>query len=293
MPIAKRRKNKPKPAKFMNHTTTALIHQSSPTIQFQGLSDLNFQEGGLRFSAMEDSSNGIVEETPEVIQSSQDEYKEVVVGDVKNVEIHNEDDDSEPANKREISIFEQVIDKAEDFLDGDDHSSSSSSSSDDEIEAAEPEEKSPQVEESSENKDDLKQVEEEEVAEENALTSLVEAEEIPQVLDDLVSKIEAVTSVVSGGSEEPELPLSDQKNETNNDDSSAMAEQVIDHSKGTEENPGESTEEAAPPACEASNENIPENTTDSPIEPLTSESLQPTSWRSCCGLFEVLRPSER
>ncbi|KAF4373194.1 hypothetical protein G4B88_027037 [Cannabis sativa] len=221
---------------------------------------------------MEDSSNGKVE----------DQAKEVVVEDVKNVEI---DDESESVNKREISIFEQVVHKAEDFLDDHHSSSSSSSSSEDEKEE---EMTSPEVkEENSENKDEK----DEEVVEENSLTSLIE-NEIPQVLEELVSKIEAVSSVVSGESdhdqEESELPLSDQKNETINNNISALTEQVIDHfKKGNEENSGESTEQVT------SNENIAENRTELPVVPVTRDSLQQTSWRSCCGLFEALLSSER
>ncbi|PON69437.1 hypothetical protein PanWU01x14_088780 [Parasponia andersonii] len=291
----KRRKNEPKSAKTMKHTPSlSLIDHSSPTIQLQGLSDLNFQKGKLRISAMEDSSNGKVEETPEV--RPRDEHKEVVVEDggesklevesVKNVEI-DDDDDSESANKREISILDKIVESAEKIIDGDD-SSSSSNRSDDEKEE-EFKEKSPQVDEDS-GKDDLKQevgegIDEPSPAgiEEKTVASLVE--------EDLVSKgNEVVNPEVSEGSEVKGMLIPDQKNEKN---SPALTEEQL--SKGTEENPGESSKAAD----EASNANaqspdIPENRTNpSDAVSVTGGSPQPTSWTSCCGLFEVLRRSER
>ena len=195
---------------------------------------------------MENSSNGKVEETREV--QSQDKYKEVVVEDVgesklevesvKIVEI-DDDDDSE-------SIFEKIVDSAEKVLDGDDSSSS------------------PQVEEDS-GKDDSRQFVGEEIegsslaaVEEKALPSLVENDGIPPVVEGLVSKgVEVITCVVSGESEETGLPIPDHKNEATN---SALTEEV--HSKGIDENPGESSEAA----YKATNENvqspeIPENRT--------------------------------
>ncbi|PON90678.1 hypothetical protein TorRG33x02_135350 [Trema orientale] len=281
----KRRNNKPKSAKTMKHTTSlSLIHHSSPTIQLRGLSDLNFQEGKLRVSAMEDSSNGKVEETPEV--RSRDEHKEVVVEDggesklevesVKSVEI--DDDDDESANKREISILDKIVESAEKIIDGDD-SSSSSNGSDDEKEE-EFREKSPQAEEDS-GKDDLKREVGEEIDE--SYPAGIEEKTVSKGND-------VVNPEVSEGSEEKGLLIPDPKNETN--DPALTEEQV---SKGTEENPGESSKAAD----EASNENvqspdIPENRTNpSDVAPVTGDSLQPTSWRSCCGLFEVLRRSER
>lgn len=244
------------------------------------------RKGKVRASAMEGSSNGKVEETREV--ESVNEHKDVAVEDVgdssklvqiesvKNLEIN--DENSEPASKRVISILEEIVESAEKVLDGDDSSSSSSSEEETEVET-----------------------------EEKTLTSLVEDD----VVADLVSKgVEetkfqssnqkndssdeaVVTYAVSKGSEgEIESPFVEQKIDEAN---SALAEEV---SKGIEEN-NNKTGESSQPVFEAASGNvdhhpeIPENAENPSVVAVTRASLEPTSWKSCCGLFQVLRRSDR
>lgn len=243
------------------------------------------RKGKVRASAMEDSSNGKVEETREV--KSVNEHKDVAVEDVgdssklvqiesvKNLEMN--DENSEPAGKRVISILEEIVESAEKVLDGDDSSSSSSSEEETEVPAEEAgddqvekkealaslsndlSEEVPVNDNETEEIDGSSTVE----TEEKRLTCLVEDD-----VADLVSKgVEetkfqssnqkndssdeaVVTCAVSKGSEEEvESPFVEQKIDEAN---SALAEEV---SKGIEEN-NNKTGESSQPVYEAASGNV-------------------------------------
>lgn len=287
------------------------------------------RKGKVRASAMEDSSNGKLEETREV--ESVNERKDVAVEDVgdspklvqiesvKNLEIN--DENSEPASKRAISILEEIVESAEKVLDGDDSSSSSSSeeetdvpaeeAGDDQVEKKEAlvslsndlSEEVPVNDDETEEVDGSSPVE----TEEKTVSSLVEDD----VVADLASKgVEetkfqssnqkndssdeaVVTCAVSKGSEEEiKSPFVEQKIDEAN---SALAEEV---SKGIEEN-NNKTGESSQAVHEAASGNvgqhpeIPENAENPSVVAVTRASLERTSWKSCCGLLEVLRRSDR
>ncbi|XP_004303864.1 PREDICTED: serine/threonine-protein phosphatase 4 regulatory subunit 2-A-like [Fragaria vesca subsp. vesca] len=135
----------------------------------------------------------------------------------------------------------------------------------------------------------------------------------------LPSLSEVTTNVVSKGIEETEVPCSEEKEE----------EEVVTAAKGIEEvklpvieeiSTGESSgadykatsesvddetlkpspEVPVPPPVESTDagegygkREIPETAEKPSIVSVTRAPLQPTSWRSCCGLFEVLHRSDR
>ncbi|KAF2290614.1 hypothetical protein GH714_014703 [Hevea brasiliensis] len=118
-----------------------------------------------------------------------------------------------------------------------------------------------------------------------------------------------VSEVVSDGSKETRLPSSDDKR-----DLSAIATDTV--SEGVEEakvialeeNTGEpsgfvdkeseeNTDDSLKPSNNAtivgSSDGFPESKGNPHVTSLSQRTLQRTSWRSCCGLFEVLRRSNR
>ncbi|KAL5582592.1 hypothetical protein UlMin_015034 [Ulmus minor] len=258
---------------------------------------------------MEDSSNGKLEEA-----QSGEEHKEVVVEDVQNKAI-DIDDDSESANKRVISI-EDTSESAEKIQDGNGSSSSSSSSDEEEEPTAE---KGPQIVEEETVSDiaaDSIDVSEEVVEneKEKVFPSLAVSEEPPLDESNGIPPVETgkgidvpsssekassevVTCVVENAIEEKGLSLSDEKNETN---SSALEETKLPI---LEDNTGEASDaayiassenvESSNAGEECGKPEIRENKVNPTIIPVTRRALQPTSWRSCCGLFEFLRRSDR
>ncbi|ONI17658.1 hypothetical protein PRUPE_3G172400 [Prunus persica] len=175
--------------------------------------------------------------------------------------------------------------------------------------------------------DDLEAVKEEE---EKVLVSVDGTYESSPAITDLVSEqIEektltyldesngvslAETDLVSKEVEEPALPSLSEHDEpapviTDVEEKSEVVDVV---SKGIEETIGESSSEnvvdgsskpspdQVPPPLESADAGeeygkpvIPESTGNPPIVSVTGRPLQPTSWKSCCGLFEVLHRSNR
>lgn len=270
----------------------------------------------MRVSAMEDSSNGKVEETREV--QSVDECKDVVVEDVEDsskligveslkvLEINGENH-SEPASKRSISIIEQIIESAEKLVDSNDSSSSSSSSGEEENKVPDHEEVPDQVEEKEAvvclSQQALVENEKEEIdgsspaeTEENTLTSSsVENDVVADFMSKGIEETKLQSSYENNDFYDEDITCVDQKDEANS--ASEEVSEGIDGPKLPileENNTGQSSQAASEAASgNACNPEIAENRENPSAVPVTRSSLQATSWTSCCGLFEVLRRSDR
>ncbi|KAH7533742.1 uncharacterized protein LOC107416273 [Ziziphus jujuba] len=105
------------------------------------------------------------------------------------------------------------------------------------------------------------------------------------------SKSVVETSVVAMGIEETGLTSPDEKK---------VDDTVVTESTAREENSGQSSAQVV--ECKPSSDNggevcdkpeTSESTVNPTFVPVSRRSLEPTSWRGCCGLFEVLRRSNR
>ncbi|XP_068303903.1 protein gar2 [Pyrus communis] len=254
---------------------------------------------------MADSSNGKLDGAENVQPEDVGDSKPVVES-VRDVAV---DDCSEPAKETRD--------------DADDSRSSSSSSSDEEAEGARVANDSGEVEETEEVVVSVESVynhldqgsvvvetkveEEEKVAEsldetgesspaiaeevlkqveEKTLSYVEESNGVALVETDLVSKEDekeavpaAVADIVSKGIEETRLPVS--KEQTGESSGTAYKEEVP-------------AVESADAGQDHGKAEIPESTGNPSIVSVAGPPLQPTSWKSCCGLFEILhRRSDR
>ncbi|XP_059452358.1 uncharacterized protein LOC132182989 [Corylus avellana] len=117
--------------------------------------------------------------------------------------------------------------------------------------------------------------------EETTLPTVDENSEVPVV----------VTDVVSRGIEETKWPASDASvGEPSGGVDGASKENVSDSLQTLDDAPAVDTSNAGE---EGNKTEIPESTGNPHIISVSRRSMQPTSWRSCCGLFEVLRRSDR
>ncbi|XP_050382816.1 altered inheritance of mitochondria protein 21-like [Argentina anserina] len=278
---------------------------------------------------MADSSNGKLEETPEVQEGEVVESVRDIAIDDYSLE-HAKKAHEEPAEAAEetpavVESGEVVEEKEEDVVQVSVVETETSLVDDDvvepEVEEGKEEEKQyvPSVEETDEPSPVVEDIVSEEI-EEKTLIDLVsngvEESTLPSLSED-------ITNVVSKGVDETEVPCSEEK-----DDEVVLA--VADVvSKGIEEvqlpvveeiSTGESSgpdykvtgenvdedflkpspEVLAPPPVESTDagegyadRDISETAEKPSIVSVTRAPLQPTSWRSCCGLFEALRRSDR
>ncbi|PQM37172.1 hypothetical protein Pyn_39928 [Prunus yedoensis var. nudiflora] len=126
--------------------------------------------------------------------------------------------------------------------------------------------------------------------EEPALPSLSEHDEPAPVITDVEEKSEVV-DVVSNGIEETKIPVLE---ETIGESSyKASRENVDDGSSKRSPDQVPPPIESADAGEEYGKPEIPESTGNPSIVSVTGRPLQPTSWKSCCGLFEVLHRSNR
>ncbi|XP_021811709.1 histone H3.v1-like [Prunus avium] len=123
--------------------------------------------------------------------------------------------------------------------------------------------------------------------EEPALPSLSEHDEPAPIITDVEEKSEVV-DVVSNGIEETKIPVLE---ETIGESSYTASSENVDDGSSKR-----SPDQVPPPveSADAGEEyGIPESTRNPSIVSVTGRPLQPTSWKSCCGLFEVLHRSNR
>ncbi|BFG25623.1 hypothetical protein CerSpe_118970 [Prunus speciosa] len=126
--------------------------------------------------------------------------------------------------------------------------------------------------------------------EEPAFPSLSEHDEPAPVITDVEEKSEVV-DVVSNGIEETKIPVLE---ETIGESSyKASSENVDDGSSKRSPDQVPPPVESADAGEEYGKPEIPESTGNPSIVSVTGRPLQPTSWKSCCGLFEVLHRSNR
>lgn len=116
---------------------------------------------------------------------------------------------------------------------------------------------------------------------------------------------DAMTEVVSKVIEEVKLPSSEDNGEApgsvgiteeeskQNSGESAYAVDVESKEKVEELASSSNVEETTDASEIANRPEISENNGNQPIISLNQRTVQPTSWRSCCGIFEVLRRSDR
>ncbi|KAB9080311.1 hypothetical protein FH972_026955 [Carpinus fangiana] len=117
--------------------------------------------------------------------------------------------------------------------------------------------------------------------EETTLPTVDENSEVPVV----------VTDVVSRGIEETKLLASDASvGGPSGGVDGASKENVSDSLQKLDDAPAVDTSNAGE---EGNKTEFPESTGNPHIISVSRRSVQPTSWRSCCGLFEVLRRSDR
>ncbi|KAF3444972.1 hypothetical protein FNV43_RR14665 [Rhamnella rubrinervis] len=274
------------------------------------------------FMQMEGTSNGKLEETREV--QLQDEDKEVYiqdVGDSKPVDEFARDmdiaDNSDPTHRREVKV-EDFSEPADKSIVGKDDSGPKTSSRDEETEPAE--------------KTAHQVVDSEQVVEEKeVLVSVIDSVDQPPAdleyseernekllpsMDDETG--ESSTSATNFPSKEingKTLTPFDECNgfppvvtdlaskasiENNNESSPAVAQVLPKGHEGTEsqageESIGESSYETRRDTGggECDKPEVTESTANQSIASVNGRPLQPTSWRSCCGLFEVLRRSDQ
>ncbi|KAM1373748.1 hypothetical protein ACFX2I_024408 [Malus domestica] len=147
--------------------------------------------------------------------------------------------------------------------------------------------------------------------EEKTLSYVEESNGVALVEADLVSKeveescAPVITDVVSKGSEEAEVPCSDEKEAVPaaladivskgiEETKLPVSEEQIGESSGTAYKEGVPAVESADAGQDHGKAEIPESTGNPSIVTVAGQPLQPTSWKNCCGLFEILhRRSDR
>ncbi|PRQ52067.1 hypothetical protein RchiOBHm_Chr2g0151471 [Rosa chinensis] len=270
---------------------------------------------------MADSSNGKLEETRKVQEGEVVESVRDIAIDDSSVE-HAKKAHEEPAEAAEestvvVGLGEVVENKEEDVVPVSVVETETSVVDD----VVEPEEKEkeeekqyvPSVDETDGPSPVVENVVPEEIEEKTStdlVSNGVEESTLPSLSEDM-------TNALSKGIEETEVPCSDEKEEevvptvevklpvveeTSTGESSGAdymvtSESVDDdsskQSKQSPEVPVSPPVESIDAGEEYGKPEISETAENPSIVSVTRAPLQPTSWRSCCGLFEVLRRSDR
>lgn len=242
-----------------------------------------------------------------------------------NMKVNPEGEDVEVAIEESKPDHESFREKVSEFMDkihGGDDSSSSSSSSDDESKPVEtiPEVDSLVVEPAVNFSEELTQVQETPIEiqgdSNNAsihseVDSLVAEAESNEPLEKNNGSYAEVKEVVLEAIEETILPTSDENSgEASGTANDLSSKDIPDNKKQADENPEESSgvkqneetllEKQTVPSVETSNGNEADNESEiagsignKPVISMTPRTLHPTSWRGCCGLFDVLKRSNR
>ncbi|XP_062009024.1 uncharacterized protein LOC133725689 [Rosa rugosa] len=265
---------------------------------------------------MADSSNGKLEETRKVQEGEVVESVRDIAIDDSSVE-HAKKAHEEPAEAAEestevVGSGEVVEKKEEDVVE------TETSVVDDVVEPEEKEKEEeeeekqyvPSVDETDGPSPVVEDVVPEEIEEKTStdlVSNGVEESTLPSLSEDM-------TNALSKGIEETEVPRSDEKEEevvpavevklpvveeTSTGESSGADYKVTgesvddDSSKQSPEVPVSPPVESIDAGEEYGKREISETAENPSIVSVTRAPLQPTSWRSCCGLFEVLRRSDR
>ncbi|KAK4770157.1 hypothetical protein SAY87_030689 [Trapa incisa] len=238
---------------------------------------------------MEDTSNGKIEEALQKVEGAVKDDAETVIELVKGVAKDLVDGDSQP-EKKEAGDQEES-----------DSSSSSSSNSDGEKEDPREQTEDPvpavaveeTAEEVSETVVDSTVTESEQSGgyNENIEVSEVKFQE-EEVAIEASSEVASGVEVAEAVIEPPETTVVEA--EVASDAPSSQVLPVEEETEGNLAPKGSDNSSAKPPENAPAVEQTPEEGTGNPpIIPVSPQVLHRTSWTSCCGLFEVLRRSDR